>query len=316
MTTNLARRIALVAVAAAGGGCLTSQVGGDDRTPGDDSAQPDAAPAPCDAIETVVGDKTITDAADLADLPSGCWALTGRLAISGASVTTAARIGDLRQVGGLELGGTGLTSLDLPHALEVSGAISIHDNPQLASVAKLSPTTSLASLVIERNAALTGFDGLARVAAVTGEVRIADNARLASIDLAGLHAVGALTIRGNAALVSIGSGAALEYVYGTLAIDGNPALTSLGQLGPTAVYQDLEISGNLALHDLGAIAHTQYVDGTARITGNRQLDYCPAREVTCCVDAAAVTIVDNMTTSCTGPHSWCWTEEYGCPFGN
>jgi hypothetical protein len=311
---------------------------------GGHQAGPDAGSATtrtCDNLETVTGDLTITGSSGFDGLPEGCWELTGKLTLRGPAVTSLDKLGDLRSVAGLELDSTALTRIDTPSAIDVTGDVMIHHNNQLADLGNIQPHGELATLDVEYNAALTTLGGLSEVTRVTGTTTISDNVKLVTLDLSRatrleggldieddnalttvkldqLTSVGNLTLRHNGALSSITSLAALQYVHGTLTVDDNDNLGGLDSMSGTMTSIDgsIIVSGNANLSSLGQLTHVGVVGGSVSITSNGNLDYCQPQPFSCCMQiAGTLQISGNRTTSCQ-THSWCWSNNNGCPFQN
>jgi hypothetical protein len=296
--------------------------------------------ANCTNAQTVTGDYTITGASGFRNIPTGCWNLTGKLQLSGSSITSVAQLGDLRHVDALELDGTALARFDSKSPVEVAGSITIHNNAQLTDVANIvtMDAATLTNVIVDYNPQLTKL-ALPRVTRVTGALAIGfndklttvdlsraarledgaifcDNAVLATLNLSALQSVGPLTIRHNAALASLGSLAALQFVHGDLTIDNNAKLDLAGYTTGTIQHIDgsLVITNNTALTGVGQLTHAGGAGVGVAITGNSQLDYCPAKEIGCCVaHRNYASIANNTTTTCT-QHSWCWTQQQGCPY--
>lgn len=317
---------------------------------GDRGDGPDAgrAGAACDDPTHKAIDLTISPSVGYDDVPGGCWRLDGRLTVSGA-ITSLSMLGDLRGVSELVIDGTDLARLDLPDGLEVTGAVTIRNNPQLADLEGLrvpgdaSCLTYLERVTVEDNAALTDLGGLAALTCVSGPVEIRNNVRLSEIALDRARRLeGGLEIRDNTALTRVSVGAVesitgdlvlhhnaalteiaplsqLRFLHGSLIVTDNDALTGLAAMlpaTPIAIEGALTITDNATLTDLGAVARVQRVYGLLTIARNAQLDFCPAREVGCCVPHTGYAqIYDNRTSSCSQGHSWCWAQAGNtCPY--
>lgn len=295
----------------------------------------------CDDLETLIGDLTITGSSGFTDLPQGCWELTGKLTLRGPAITSLAGLGDLRTVAGLELDSTALVGVDTPSTIDVTGDVMIHHNAQLVDLGHVAPHGELASLLVEYNDSLAIIGGLSQVTRVTGATTIENNGKLVTLDLAHatrleggltvqdnaalttveldqLTSVGDLTLRHNPALASISSLSSLQYVHGTLTVDDNDNLAGLDAMNGamTSVDGSIVVSGNAKLASLGQLTHVGVVGGSVAITSNGSLDYCQPQPFTCCMQiTGALQISGNRTTSCQA-HSWCWNNNYGCPYQN
>ncbi|HWO26095.1 MAG TPA: hypothetical protein VNO30_45525 [Kofleriaceae bacterium] len=292
-TVSLTTLTTLTALFAFAGTACVGEVGGSDAgrtrkpktTDGQDGGD-------CQKLEAPV---TIRGAADLEKLPTGCWDLYAKLRIEGAAVTSIARLGKLTAVNDLEIVDTGLTTLDVPAAFDVWGAITITGNTKLTTLDKirLQDADDLdTSYTIRGNAALTSLAGVAFAKNIEGELRIADNAKLSaitfdeltaagsvaitgngatSLDLGSLQQVGRVEISNNAQLASL-TGAAAPAIKGDLVLRGNRALASLGAWsGVTRIEGSLTIDDNDALTSLGGFAGMQYVTSSVSITNNALL---------------------------------------------
>ena len=298
----------------------------------------------CDTEQSISQNWTINSADGFGNPPSGCYHLDGTLTLSGAAITSLAKLGDIRGVKDLVIDHTTLTAIDSKSPITVTNSLSVTDNVKLASLANLEfdDGVTLAGIAIERNSALTDVTALAPIAIVAGPtlvdnntklatlgmpklsraeagLKIHDNPALTKIDLGALQSVtGDFGIQSNQLLTDLGSWSSLQYVHGVLIIDSNPALASLDQTMTSAVSEiyQLTINNNPNLTSVGQLAHTGYFDTTFTVTNNPKLSYCVIREVGCCVAHTADTISGNLGTSCnSGPHSWCYAQNGNtCPY--
>jgi len=275
----------------AGSACV-GEVGGGDasrtRKP-DATSEQSQTGGDCQKLETAV---TIRANTDFDKLPTGCWDLFGTLRLEGPAIVSMHRLGMLRSVNELEIVDTGLTTIDVEKPFEVWAMITISGNSQLRSLDKIALQNAddlTTAYTIRNNASLATLNGLAYAKTVEGELRIADNAKLAaitfdeltaagsiaisgngatSLDLGSLQQVGRLEISNNAQLASI-TGAAAPSIKGDLVLRGNRALTSLGSWSSLArVEGSLTIDDNDGLADLGGLAGMQYVTGSVSVTNN------------------------------------------------
>ncbi len=298
----------------------------------------------CSNAQLVAGDLTFSNADTallLTGVPkTGSWKLGGKLTMTGTGVKSLAKLNDLCSVGDLDIAGTSLTKLDTAAPIEVVGNLSIHDNDALTDVSNAIPgASSLGSIFIDNNRQLAKFDSFATADTVSLATTITNNAKLATIDLhqatrlegglyvetnaaltslqlSSLQSAGDLTISSNTALPSVTLGA-LQFVHGSLTIDRNNALDLATMMSAPLqrIDLDLAITNNPALTGLGELSHTGSIGGAITISNNGQLDFCPAREVGCCVAHPGVaSITNNLTADCTnGPHSWCFANNT-CPY--
>jgi hypothetical protein len=296
--------------------------------------------ATCTNPELVVQDLQVDGNAAPDGVPSGCWTLQGKLLVTGSSVSSLANLGQLQSVQSLEIANSALTSFDAPLTLQVNGDVYIHDNAQLATIDHIAPqTTRIDSLRVENNAALTSVGtGLVSVQYVTnqttflgntllatidlhqaqrleGGVDIENDAALTSIELDAMSSSADVTVRNNAVLTTLSLGA-LQYVHGSLTIDSNAKLDLANGMTSTisSIDFNLAITNNAAMTQVGNLAHTGVVVGTISISDNSNLDYCPAREVGCCVNHEGVAQISNdKTNQCSANHSWCYSGGQ-CPY--
>jgi hypothetical protein len=308
--------------------------------------------ATCDSPETKNGDLVISSATGFNGLPTKCWKLTGKLTLSGTSITTLEKLGDLREVQDLVIDGTDLAKFNSKSPIEVTGDIAIRYNTKLSDLANITPKLGTKSITVEYNQALGNLGGLSKAVEVTGQtvirnnnalttidlgratrlaggLTVSDNSALKTIDLHSLRSVGDavlghdFVVRNNPNLTSLSSLYALEFVHGNLIIDNNDALTTLEGTMMSSNYAsrkvvvdyNVVITGNLLLQDTGGIAHLKYIGGGITISQNGQLTFCEIREIDCCVQTAGNwNVSGNKTNSCgqTG-YSWCYPEFNGCP---
>lgn len=321
--------------------CAPIGESGGNRYDGADAGVDGSASTACDDYETRTLDLTISGAAGFTGLPASCWRLDGRLTLTGPAVTSLAKLGDLREVRHLVIDDTALTRIDTPSVIEVTGDVTIRNNDELTDIANVAVDTAASSITVEYNPQLTALGGLARANVISGATRIANNAKLATLDLGratrlegglvvsdnaaltaldlhSLESAGAVTIRHNPALTSLGSLSALQFVHGTFTLDDNDSLVSLASAmtnGMGTIDLDLVITNNAKLQELGGLARTKYVGGGFTATGNSALAACEVREIDCCVDTGPVYASGNQTSSCnSNGYSWCY-QQYGyCPY--
>ena len=189
-----------------------------------------------EAIQTVCPstDYTLATQAEVDALgATGCYAISGRLSISGTDITSLSSL-------------SGITS--------VGGDLNIGYNAALTNLNGLSGITGSVggNLSISGNPALTNLDGLSGITSIGGSLYIGENVALTNLDgLSGLTSVGGpLTIQYNAALTNLDGLAGITSVGGNLSINENVALTNLdGLSGITSVGGDLSIRSNSNLGD-------------------------------------------------------------------
>jgi len=320
-------------------GC--AQVGEGGRYYGSVDGGAGSATRTCDDLTSLPGDMTITGSSGFTDLPAGCWELGGKLTLRGPAISSLDKLGDLRTVGSLELDSTELSAVGTPSPINVTGDIAIHHNTKLVDISNVQAHGDLSSLMVEYNDVLPSLGGLSDVTRVTGATMIENNPKLAvldlshatrlegglaiqdndaltSIDLGDLTSVGSFTVNHNVALTTIKSLSSLQYVHGTLTVNDNDKLTGLDGMSAamTSIDGGISITGNAALASLGQLTHTGVVGGSVSISSNASLDYCEPQPFTCCMQITGVlTITGNRSTSCQA-HSWCYSNNNGCPFNN
>ncbi|HEY1551788.1 MAG TPA: hypothetical protein VGG28_28365 [Kofleriaceae bacterium] len=258
------------------------------------SGSSDAADPDCDTSNIAVqsGDFNFTSDASLTALPKSCWQLAGKLTIDG-SITSLAKLGDLRSVGDLVITDSGLTTINTPNPLAVTGSIDIETNSKLSDLSNLSLSTGatggsastctsfLTAVTLKGNTALTSMGGMNQLGCVIGLTDIESNTKLNDIDLSNaIRLEGGLTITGNTAATTLELGS-LTSVTGAMVISGNTALTNLGQWSSLQfMHGPLTIDGNSALSTLagvmngaanGTVGTGIMIEGELSITNNAKL---------------------------------------------
>jgi hypothetical protein len=264
------------------------------------------ADSTCDTsnIPVTSGDFEFTSDASLTTIPKTCWQLAGKLTID-SSITSLAKLGDLRSVGDLVITSSGLTSIDTPSPLAVSGSIDIETNTKLADLSNLSLpaggsastcSTFLTAVTLKGNTALTSMGAMNQLGCVIGLTDIEGNTKLTDLDLSsavrlegGLtltgntaatslelssltSVTGAMTISNNTALANLGQWTSLQFMHGPLTIDTNPALTTLaGVMNGAAngtVGTGIMIEGELSITNnakLTEVGEFQYLSWAQQI---------------------------------------------------
>jgi hypothetical protein len=284
-----------------------------------------SASTTCTNVEVKYGDVSIATAAGMANLPTSCWRLQGKLTIAGSAITNLDKLGDLRSVTDLEINGTGLQKFGSKGPVEVAGHVSIRDNASLTDVSNIKLASEIQSLRIENNGVLTALGNLGKFTKAYDQVTIYGNAKLASVDLStaqvlnagvfiqqnallttitltALQSVGNVNISRNPALTSIGTMNALTYLHGSLTIDDNDALQTLGTLAD-GLFVDLGviITNNGALRDVGSLEYADRILGPVNISNNPQLSTTQAHDVGCCVMTGGFAASGN-SGSCNSNH--------------
>jgi hypothetical protein len=263
----------LVALLLLGASCVGS-VGEDAGTPNreKDSKSDDPDATTCDETEELDAPITIRSDADFANLPDGCWDLFARLRLEGPGVTSLAKLGSLEAVNELEIVDTGLTTIDTKLPLKVWGSLTVSGNAKLTSLANLpleNASNLTAAYTVRGNPALTTLGGIEYMQTVDGDLRISDNAALASITLDELTAVGGSVVISNTGATRIDLGS-LQTVS-RLEIASNPRLATFDGLDATVISGDLVLRGNPALTSLGTVASVGRIEGTLTIDDNDAL---------------------------------------------
>jgi hypothetical protein len=246
--------------------------------------------------EPVDHDVSVRTAADVADLPTGCWDLYGKLTVNGSAITSLAMLGDIRSANDIEIVGTGLTSFDTKSPVDVwYGEIHVASNNALHDLKNLTIHDGhVAHVLIDSNPQLVSFelDGLQKIdtdlqitnnsalqtvafqtlTEVDGAIAVDNNAALRTV---GFHALGSVTeleLVNNAQLTSV-TGLPSSQILGDFIIRNNPVLTSLvGLSSLSRIRGTLTIDGNKALTSLGAIpASSAILEGALMITNNAAL---------------------------------------------
>jgi hypothetical protein len=277
-------------------GCVPIGSSNEDRNRvdagGSGSGSSDASDADCDTSNIAVtsGDFEFNSDASLTSIPKTCWQLAGKLTIDG-SITSLAKLGDLRSVGDLVITSSGLTSIDTPNPLAVSGSIDIETNSKLADLSNLSLPTGagsastcssfLTAVTLKGNTALTSMGAMNQLGCVIGLTDIEGNTKLTDLDLSNaIRLEGGLTITGNTAATSLELGS-LASVTGAMTISNNTALANLGQWTSLQfMHGPLTIDTNPALTTLagvmngaanGTVGTGIMIEGELSITNNAKL---------------------------------------------
>jgi hypothetical protein len=283
--------VSLTTLLAVAGSACVGEVGGGDAGRGrkPNSTEQSQTSGDCQKLNTAI---TIRDNAGFDKLPTTCWDLFATLRLEGAAIASMHRLGQLKAVNDLEIVDTGLTAIDVEKPFDVWNSITISGNSQLRAIEKLQVQDAddlTSAYTIRNNAALTTLGPLGYAKTIDGELRIADNAKLAavtfseltsagsvtvtnngatSLDLGSLQQVARLEISNNAQLTSI-TGTAAASIKGDLVLRGNRALAQLGAWSAlTRVEGSLTIDDNDALTDLGGLNGMQYVTGAVAVTNN------------------------------------------------
>lgn len=264
--------------------CL-ADVGGDEcvgkrcKVDGGDDGSGSATTAGCDNPVEKTTNITIRSASDFDALPTGCWSLNGDLRIESSAISTLARLGDLIEVNNLELVDTALTSIDTKKTIKVYGSLLVSGNTKLANLNNLAVkrwdgpvnggATWSVGYTIRNNAALTAIDGLKYIVQVDSDLRITDNAKLATIELAELTKV-----TGGVHITGTGATAIRLPVLSTLArleVASNPALTQISGLAATSITGDVTLRGNPLLATIGSMSSLTQIGGALVVDDNDAL---------------------------------------------
>lgn len=313
-------------VATVGGNECTSE-----RCTGEGSGSNTPAAANCEGKtpEVVQEPVTISETADFAGLPTGCWKLDNTLRIEGPAITSLAKLGNLLDVNDLELVDTGLTEIDSKQLIKVYGSLLVsgnakltkldadklrikrwdgettggefsvayvvRNNPVLASVTALKYAVQVdRELTVTNNPALATFE-MPDLTRVGGALTISGTA-LTTLSFATLATVGGIDISTNSALTSV-TGLATTTILGNLTLRGNPRLASLGAMNALAqISGNLVVDDNDALTDLaGLTGSMQRIGGTVTISGNAALTSLGQLSHLTQGIGATVSITDNPT---------------------
>jgi len=152
--------------------------------------------------------------------------------------------------GSLEVVGTSLSSLaPFANVQHISGSLIVRDNDRLESVVALGQLRSVQSIEITGNPALASLAGLERIPSLDRLV-LERNGLYDTQGLEGLSEVGALVVRKNPKLISLGGLSGLTRAD-SVEIVGNPRLcASLGMLPALReVKGELHVSRNVGLSE-------------------------------------------------------------------
>jgi hypothetical protein len=313
-----------------------ADVGGDQCTgqrckDGEGSGSGTGSAVGCDDAEERGTNLTIRTAADFDALPKGCWSLNANLRLEGPAITSLARLGELIEVNDLELVDTGLTSLDTRKTIKVYGSLLVSGNTKLTNLNNLAVkrwdgatqdgSAFAVGYTIRNNAQLTAIDGLKYVVQVDKDLRITDNAKLATVELpeltrvtGGVHITGTgatairLPVLANVARLEVAtnpqlaqiSGLAATSISGDVILRTNPVLATIGSMSSlTQIGGALTIDDNDALVDLTNLMQTGMtrISGGLTISNNARL--ASLGQLSRMLDGinGAVTITGNTTLS-------------------
>ncbi|MBN2716377.1 MAG: hypothetical protein JXX14_11020 [Deltaproteobacteria bacterium] len=190
-----------------------------------------------------------------------------RLALAKLTFVT----GDIRLTGNDRL-----TAVSLPLLSEIGGHLIVESNTALADIGGFSALKTIGGgLYIEgKNNRLKSLKPLASLAAIGGDIVIADTAVLENLDgLQTLNAVhGELHLFNNAGLQNLNALRNVATVRGDLLVDWNPRLANLGGLeGIENATAGIRIRHNALLSELNAFMNVQHVQGDLIIQDNQSL---------------------------------------------
>ncbi len=203
------------------------------------------------STSVITGDYIIENDSDL-QLLKGYTTITGSLIVGP----------DIESLEGLE----NLTT--------IGGDLGICRNKYIKDLTAFESLTSIGSLHICYDDALTSLDGLDRITSVKGDLYISDNAALTDISSLGnmTSLGGALIIVNNSVLTNLSGLENITSVGGALNVSVNAALTNLSGLGNiTSVGGWLNINDNAALTNLSGLENITSVGGDLVIYYNADL---------------------------------------------
>jgi hypothetical protein len=208
------------------------------------SATPVRSAAPARTLVSCAGGTV--DAPETAAAFAGCEVITGDLSIRGADLRDLGLLSDLR---------------------EVTGKLSIDDNPKLLTLAGLESLSSVGELEVRQNERLESLSGLDSLS-VAENVVISENPALENVaGLEGLGRLGRLELRDNGIATTAGL-EGLEHV-GSLVVRQNRALISLRGLSNVRSASTVEISQNPRLcAKLGLLPRLEAVTEKLSVTKN------------------------------------------------
>ncbi len=230
---------------------------------------------------TYQGNYFITDSASAAEFVQ-YEAITGKLEIRSDTpdsviLPNLKSIGDILHLYGPPQITHRLTKVRLPSLVQVGSALKIENCDSLAAV-DLPVCVSAGSILVQRNATLVDFDGLASISTLNptsspylGGIEVSDNDSLRTLGgFAGLRgsAQRSVTIADNPSLVSVAGLGGISQIGGALEINECRALRSLAGLGLVTCSGNVVIIYNDGLEDLSGLdlLHT---------VSDIQIQYCP-----------------------------------------
>ncbi len=131
----------------------------------------------------------------------------------------------------------------------LQGGLYLKNNPALVSLAGPGGPTFIDELRIEGSPHLESISLLSHLTDIGGDLRLVDTSLVHLDALASLETIaGALVLRGNAKLQSLGGLSSLSGALETLWLEGNPALTTLDGLeGVSEIISSLQLIDNASL---------------------------------------------------------------------
>ncbi|WP_157975920.1 T9SS type A sorting domain-containing protein [Lewinella sp. IMCC34191] len=159
----------------------------------------------------------------------------------------------------------------------ISGDLIVENNPNLVSLAFLSPVSIIGSARAENNSTfgLFGSSLPENTISIGESLELINNGFQNLTGLAYLQSVGQnITLRGNPALVSLGDFASPSVLSGTFTIEDNDDLTDLGALSVLTQAAALIITGNDELATLNDFTGLSTLTNSLTITNNVLLADC------------------------------------------
>ena len=118
-------------------------VGGGFGNPGPGSGSGSGSnTAKCDQMQSVSGNWTMNANNDITSdgndsLPSGCYSIDGSLTLTGSSIDSVSKLGDIREVVDLVIDDTMLEKIDSMSPIHVTGSVTINHNDVLTDLTNL-----------------------------------------------------------------------------------------------------------------------------------------------------------------------------------
>ncbi|WP_394848632.1 chitobiase/beta-hexosaminidase C-terminal domain-containing protein [Pendulispora brunnea] len=170
-------------------------------------------------------------------------------------------------------GNDALTAFDdMPALTTVTGTVSFSSNAVLERLSGFAAVHTLGNLSIRSNPVLTQFLAFSQAPAIGGELAIADNPKLAELDLKNVSSIGTIYLGNLPALTSLQALGGLTKVEGLATITGTLGFSNLAGLEQlTSIKGTLSINSSQGLTDLTGLTNLTSVKSFLSVWGNADL---------------------------------------------